>query len=160
MRWTFLFALLLIAGGAGYIRLAPSDPAVWHLDPLVTLAGQPPLAEGQITKVPQGAAVSLLSSEPAQDLLTRLEAIVLADPQSQRLAGSAQEGRITWVSRSKVWGFPDYTTAQTTTDQGQTRLTLHARQRFGRDDFGVNAARLRAWLGALALTAAAARPAP
>jgi hypothetical protein len=29
-------------------------------------------------------------------------------------------------------------------------LTLYARLRFGREDMGVNAARLRAWLAALA----------
>ena len=52
---------------------------------------------------------------------------------------------MTYITRSLLWGFPDYTTAQTT-PQG-TRL--YARQRFGSNDWGVNAARLRDWLAKL-----------
>jgi hypothetical protein len=56
---------------------------------------------------------------------------------------------ITWVTRSAVLGFPDYTTAAARAEGSATALALHARLRFGRGDFGVNAARLRHWLGKL-----------
>ena len=55
------------------------------------------------------------------------------------------QGRITWITRSLLWGFPDYTTAEVRADG----LYLFARLRFGGGDNGVNAARLRNWLARL-----------
>ena len=36
MRLVFLILILVILGGLAWIRLAPSDPEVWHVDPQVT----------------------------------------------------------------------------------------------------------------------------
>ena len=135
-----LLALLVIGFGA-YVRLAPSDPARWHVSP--TPAAQPDCT------VQQGEgdarATCLLPAAPAE-ALAKLDAIATATPRTTRLAGSPEEGRITWITRSALWGFPDYTTAEAAPDATGTRLTLHARLRFGRSDMGVNAARLRDWL--------------
>jgi uncharacterized protein (DUF1499 family) len=93
-----------------------------------------------------GAALRLAPARGAPaDLLARLDAIALATPRTIRLAGSPADGRITWVTRSLLWGFPDYTTAEARPDG----LYIHARLRFGRSDLGVNAARLQDWLGRL-----------
>lgn len=67
-----------------------------------------------------------------------------AEPRTRLLAGSAREGRVTFVSRSRIWGFPDVTTAEIT-PQG---LCIIARQVFGSNDHGVNAKRLNRWLEA------------
>jgi hypothetical protein len=139
LRGIAIAAALMVAGGAGYIRLAPSDPALWHVAPQIkALDGAAP---GTVLAVKGGAAVRLALPDPAA-ALARLDAIALASPRTTRLAGSPDEGRITWITRTAVWGFPDYTTAQAEPDG----LRLYARQRFGRDDFGVNAARLQDWL--------------
>jgi len=61
------------------------------------------------------------------------------------LAGSASDGMMTFVTRSKWIGFPDYTTIQLDGD----KIKLHARLRFGRSDLGVNAARLERWIDQL-----------
>lgn len=132
---------LLVAGGAGYVRLAPSDPARWHVAP-ARAEGQP----GEIIPVKGGASVQLSLPDP-QAALARLDRIALATPRTKRLAGSVEEGRITWISRSRFWGFPDYTTAQVTPEG----LVIYGRQRFGSNDWGVNAARLRDWLAQLSL---------
>lgn len=144
-RLILLALALLAAGGVGYIRLAPSDPARWHVSPRLAALekGGPP---GEIVTVRGGAAVQLALPDPAA-ALARLDAIAMASPRTRRLAGSATEGRITWISRSRLWGFPDYTTAEVTPGG----LVIHARQRFGSDDWGVNAARLRDWLAQLSL---------
>ena len=76
------------------------------------------------------------------ELLARLDAVALATPRTTRLAGSVEEGRITWVTRSAAWGFPDFTTAEA----GADGLAVEARSRFGQSDMGVNAARLTDWL--------------
>ena len=61
------------------------------------------------------------------------------------LAGSVEQGMITYVTRSIVVGFPDYTTVLQNGDQ----LVIYARLRFGRSDFGVNHARIKRWIDAL-----------
>ena len=137
--------LVAIVAAAAYVRLAPSDPARWHTEP-------DPVAITDCTRLtttPDGARVSCLHDLDPAALLARLDSIALATPRTTRLAGSAESGRITWVTRSLLWGFPDYTTAQATLTPQGTRLDVHARLRFGRSDLGVNAARLGAWLGAL-----------
>ncbi|MCU9846469.1 DUF1499 domain-containing protein [Defluviimonas sp. WL0024] len=143
MRLALLLLALLVGAGLAWIRLAPSDPARWHVDPAVpgadTLTGEPGGARGALT---------LPGRSPAE-VLARLDAIARATRRTTRLAGSPEEGRITWLTRSAAFGFPDYTTAQAVQNGSEVELTLHARQRFGRDDFGVNAARLRDWTAAL-----------
>ncbi len=75
--------------------------------------------------------------------------IALAAPRTRVLAGSVEEGMITYVTRSRVFGFPDYTTLHVTADAQGSRATLYGRQRFGKLDFGVNSARIQGWLGAV-----------
>ncbi|WP_243614316.1 DUF1499 domain-containing protein [Shimia aestuarii] len=52
---------------------------------------------------------------------------------------------ITYITRSRMIGFPDYTTVL----QAGEELLIHARSRFGRRDFGVNAVRVERWIDAL-----------
>lgn len=138
MRLIGLLALAALVGGMAYVRLAPSDPARWHLDPGLAPAGQG--AQARLT---------LPGTTPAETL-DRLDAIAMATPRTVRLVGSPAEGRITWITRSAVFGFPDYTTAAARAEDGATLLVLHARQRFGLRDMGVNADRLRDWVAQLA----------
>ena len=74
--------------------------------------------------------------------MARIDAIARATPRTTVLAGSVAEGRITYVTRSRLWGFPDYTTVERSGD----RITLFGRLRFGRGDMGVNRARIEGWL--------------
>ena len=141
-----LVALALAA--MAYVRLAPSDPARWHL----SLAADGTAGPDCTAALQQGrgdARAACLLPGAAADVLARIDAIALATPRTTRLAGSPAEGRITWITRSALWGFPDYTTAQATDVEGKTRLDVHARLRFGGSDLGVNAARLRDWLARL-----------
>ena len=136
--WLILAAVL---GLGAYVRLAPSDPARWHVAP-------PPAATPDCSVVAgEGDARATCARPDAPlQLLARLDEIAMATPRTIRLAGSPEEGRITWITRSALWGFPDFTTAEAAPDATGTRLTLHARLRLGRSDMGVNAARLRDWL--------------
>jgi uncharacterized protein (DUF1499 family) len=146
--------LALVAFGA-YVRLAPSDPGLWHVDPSASLpagglAASRPGAAPEIATTLNSAIVVVEVAGPDQAALARLDEIALATPRTIRLAGSPEDGRITWVTRSVLWGFPDYTTAQArTTDAGSGEVTIFARSRFGKGDMGVNAARLRDWLSRL-----------
>jgi len=139
------FILIILAGLMVYVRLSPANPEILNASPAPSLwsAGigwdtVKPIEGGAILRLSEG------KGKPAT-LLARFDAIALATPATQRFAGSVESGRITWVTRSAIWGFPDYTTAEVQTDG----LYVYARLHFGRSDFGVNAARLNAWLAAL-----------
>ncbi len=133
MAWWLLAAIVLVFVAAqAWVRLAPSDPARWHVDPEVTHDAD--LRNGVRRIVPAG-----------DDTLARLDGIVMDTPRTTRLAGSVASGRITYVTRSRFWGFPDYTTVARDGD----RLEIFARARFGRSDMGVNRARVERWLARL-----------
>tara|TARA_R110000868_G_scaffold408790_3_gene692720 strand:- start:94623 stop:95009 length:387 start_codon:yes stop_codon:yes gene_type:complete len=118
---------LAVVGLALWVRLAPTDAVAWHRMPD---AGH----RGEMVRIDTGA-----------DGLARLRDIAQATPRTRPLAGSVESGMMTWVTRSRLMGFPDYTTAR---QDGET-LLIWARQRYGTDDFGVNAARLDHWREAL-----------
>jgi Protein of unknown function (DUF1499) len=138
--WIIGLVLVALLGGMAWVRLAPSDPGKWHVD-LAAQEFQAP-ANAHVFCIRPDNRFGPIVGDPA-DLLARLDAIALATPRTKRLAGSAAEGRITWVTRSALMGFPDYTTAQVMPGPG---LCVMGRQRFGSEDLGVNAARIGAWM--------------
>jgi Protein of unknown function (DUF1499) len=149
MTYGLIFMFTLGLGLAGWIRLAPDDPTRWHV--ALDHAGAPkpgPCAEA-VRGFSRGARAACLVEADPQALLTRLDLIALATPRTNRLAGAPGEGRMTWVSRSLLLGFPDYITAEARHTPKGTRLDILSRQRYGNGDWGVNAARLRAWLAQL-----------
>ena len=149
MRWALLIAVLIVLAAGLWVRLAPDDPARWHVSVTGDAAPRQGPCADQVVKVPKGARATCLVQPSPSEALAALDATALATPRTTRLAGSAAEGRITWVSRSRLWGFPDYITAEATRTPQGTRLDILSRQRYGSEDWGVNAARLRVWLASL-----------
>lgn len=147
MKWiaavTFGLPLLALLIAMAAVRLAPLDPARWH----VSLAGQPRSAKPNDAAIypPEGGAWPLAP----QALAAAVQAVALAEPRTRLLAGSPAEGRMTFVQRSAVWGFPDLVTVETFAEGPGAGLRLWSRSRFGYSDFGVNRARADRWLAAL-----------
>ena len=131
---------------AAWVRLAPVDPLRWNVD---VNADTPALCADGIETAEASARAACLSPEAPSALLARLDAAALATPRTRRIAGTPDQGRITWETRSLIFGYPDYTTAQAIPATGGTRLDILARSRFGAGDWGVNAARLATWLKSL-----------
>ncbi|CUH80130.1 DUF1499 domain-containing protein [Tropicibacter naphthalenivorans] len=136
MRMVLYGFLILVVGGLGWIRFAPSKPDVWHVDPHVT--AEQDLAGGVRRRVPGDAQT-----------LAELDHIIVNSPRTHRLAGSVKDGHVTYVSRSKWMGFPDYTTVM---KNGET-LEIYGRLRFGQSDMGVNKKRVDGWIEDLRATA-------
>lgn len=127
-------AVLALAIGASlWVRMAPSDPSQWHAMP-----------EAITDRDLPGGAMRVVGA--GENGLARLDAIIRATPRTELLAGTKEEGLMTYVTRSALWGFPDYTTIR----QRGKQIELYGRARYGRSDLGVNAARLDRWLGAFA----------
>ena len=140
-----IVALAVLLGLMAYVRLAPVDAALWHKSPAVQLWEQGG-AWDQVVPATNGASLRLSAQKTApRELLAKLDRVAMATPRTHRIAGSVEEGRITWTTRSLLGGFPDFTTAEARADG----LYIHARLRFGRSDLGVNAARLNNWLSQL-----------
>jgi hypothetical protein len=125
--------LILVVGLLAYIRLAPHDVTRWHHSASDAQMGETQLDGGYIWRQDAGADGSAK--------LAKLDQVVRATPRTVPLAGSVQDGQITYITRSKVIGFPDYTTV--TLKEGV--LEIYGRLRFGKSDLGVNAKRIKGW---------------
>lgn len=123
MIWVVL--ILAVVAGVAFVRLAPSDVSRWHK----------PIGDADNT---DGTGWSARVVQTAPGLLSDLHQGMLALPRTELLAGSVGEGRLTYVTRSRWVGFPDYTTIE----QDEGRIKLYARLRFGKSDLGVNGKRL------------------
>ena len=111
-----------------WVRFSPNDPARFHVD----VDPVPKRMEGGVIEVIPGDARTLQA----------LDRIARATPRTRLFAGSPATGHVTYITRSRLWGFPDFTTVQLHGDQ----IAIHARLRFGRGDMGVNSARVADWL--------------
>lgn len=143
-----LAALMAVALGAVavWVRLAPSDSARWHVDPLsVTARGARNSFLLRDGAGADGPARHL--DQPPAEVAARLAAIAKATPRTRLLAG--QGDFVTYVTRSALWGFPDYTSIRISPDGGGSSIAIFARARFGDSDLGVNRARVEDWLDQL-----------
>ncbi|MBY6134617.1 DUF1499 domain-containing protein [Leisingera sp. XS_AS12] len=122
-------ALAAVVAVLGFIRLAPSDPLDWNT--------QPELSED---KEFQGGVFRVVRTGPGG--LERFHQIASSAPRTSVLAGGPQDGMVTYITRTQVLGFPDYTTAA----QDGDLLKVYARLRFGRSDLGANRERINRWL--------------
>ncbi|NSY38090.1 DUF1499 domain-containing protein [Leisingera sp. ANG59] len=132
MRRLMLLGWLLLAAivaGLGFIRLAPSDPLDWNT--------QPELSED---KEFRGGVFRVIRTGP--EGLERFHRIASHAPRTSVLAGGPDDGMVTYITRTQVLGFPDYTTAA----QDGDLLKVYARLRFGRSDLGANKERINSWL--------------
>lgn len=127
MKW-LIFLLAVIAGLMVYVRLAPVQASVWHT-----------AVEGDTDQDFDGGVIRV-----AEVSLAALDQVARGWERTSVLAGSVEEGRITYVTRSLLWGFPDLTTVEAR----ENGVAIHARLRFGKSDLGVNGKRVAAWLAA------------
>lgn len=135
------FLAIVVLAAMAYIRLAPSDAGRWHVAPTVTDVGD---AAGDNSF----RAVRQITASP-ETILRSVEQVMLQQPGTSVFAGSQSSGLITFITRSKIMGYPDYTTVGVIETDAGPLLSIFARSRFGNNDHGVNAARVQAVLARL-----------
>lgn len=140
-------AMFGFVGLMGYFRIAATDADVWHIDPT-----DPALSDGAGAALVRadGAIKSPVFDELPEALLTRLDTVAMDTPRTRRLAGSVAQGRITYMTRSFFFGFPDFTSVTTVPSGAGAQVVAYGRLRFGSSDMGVNGERLEGWLADLA----------
>lgn len=142
MKILLIVVIALVVLTGAYVRLAPSIPGQWHRDPL-----EAPLPGRKGVLMRPGFQPAPVFDLEAAELLARMQSIALATDRTRILAGDVENGMITFVTRSRLWGFPDYTTVKSLVlTDGQSTLAIHGRARFGQSDLGVNRARVGQWL--------------
>ena len=147
IMWIGVIGLLAFVGFAAFVRLAPSDAARWHVEPLSVAD---PGSQGAYLVRPEGGHIeSPVFAMPPEALLAAFDAVAMDAPRVTRLAGSVAEGHVTYVARSALWGFPDYISVRTVPAEGGAQLAVFSRLRFGGSDMGVNRARIEEWMAAL-----------
>lgn len=129
---TLFIIIVLLVGAVGYVRLAPTDFAKWHV-PVTEVAN----------KDMMGGVFRVISA--SEDDLQRFHQIALQTENTDHIAGHPDDGHVTYRTRTKWIGFPDFTTVQHVDGQ----LRIHGRLRFGKADLGVNKTRVDAWLAQL-----------
>jgi len=146
--WIAGAAALVFVAASAAVRLAPSDPAVWHADPVAAERR----AEGAWLVRPEGGdEAAPVWDVPPGEALAAFDAVARAQPRVRVLAGSVEDGHVTYVQRSLIWGFPDYISVRALPVGDGSTLAVWSRLRFGRSDMGVNRTRVEEWLGALDL---------
>ena len=93
-----------------YVRFAPSDAGRFHVSGAVQSDAD---LEGGVKRILPGVT------------LAELDQIAQQTPRTKVLAGSVDDGRITYVTRSRLFGFPDYTTVEAKDGM----VTVYARRR-------------------------------
>lgn len=147
MKIALVVLVLIVVALAAWVRFAPHDPGRWHVDPLAAAA---PARGGWLIRPAGGNAPAPVLAASPEEVLAALAEIAADTPRTRILTGSVAEARITWVTRSALWGFPDYTTATAVGVDGGASPVILARLRFGADDMGVNRARVEDWVTRLA----------
>jgi len=146
IKLIFLGVLVAALAVAAYIRLAPSDPAHWHEDP--RLVTRPSTPNFHLIRMVGGDAMPQVFQLAPDALAARIDEVARADG-ATLLAGSVQSGHMTYLTRTPLMGYPDYTSILIERAGEGAMLLAFARARFGHSDMGNNRARLERWITAL-----------
>lgn len=141
-----LMAAVMLAVAFGlYVRFAPSEPAVWARPDMPDM---PDMDVGDYSEMSSFTAVRVVAGPEVLDELTRIAEATFG---TSILNKASDDNWLTFVTRSKLWGFPDYTSVRVIEKNDAFLLQIHGRLRFGKADIGVNKARIRGWLDQLGL---------
>ncbi|MEM8789652.1 MAG: DUF1499 domain-containing protein [Pseudomonadota bacterium] len=156
MLLIIVLGVLLLGGYLAYsVRSVTHEPADWHVDPLAVPTSETPnsyrVAIPDFTEhlVDQAAPIYAVD---ASTLARAFDTFVMGQPRVERVAGTVEEGWMTYVQFTEQLRFPDYVSVRfyDFDDAGKSTVAIYSRSRFGYGDMGVNQARVQAWLQSLA----------
>lgn len=115
MRIVLLIVLLGLLAVVGYViysvRTVTHDPVVWHVDPLEVEGSPTPndFRVGPSDFTPHDVNVEAPRYEASAATLARaFDSFVMAQPRVERVAGTVEEGWLTYVQRTEAIQLPDY----------------------------------------------------
>ncbi|MGY3437213.1 MULTISPECIES: DUF1499 domain-containing protein [unclassified Marinovum] len=141
LKLLVIILLLMVGSYVFWMRLAPQVPERWHRKSEMQGLG---VQTGKNSHVYREAAGANGAAR-----LAAFDAVIRATLRTEVLAGALAQGQITYVTRSKVIGYPDYTTLGLYDGPEGDFIEVFSRARFGSSDLGVNRARIDGWLEVL-----------
>jgi len=138
MRWLVILPVLGILSAvvwAVYVRTAGHDPARWHVDPAT------------VTEV--NANNEFLGSAVLEGTSDTVSAGLKGVLGGEVLVGSYEEGWVTLVVRTPLYGYPDYVSVRIEERHDDSEVTIFSRSRFGYSDLGMNKDRVEKTFAAL-----------
>jgi uncharacterized protein (DUF1499 family) len=141
LRRILLLVLVGLIGFGVYVRVLPTTASLWH---------QPsyPSGIGHLSG-PNSHTWRAAQKADARAQMAQINAVILETPRTQAIGGSVDEGMITYITRSRWWKFPDFTTLERDValiEGGPRVISIYSRAQFGSSDLGVNRRRLQKWL--------------
>lgn len=145
IRYLIVLAAFGAIAGAIYVRLVPFDAKRFHLPVFPAVAGDYPTLNGF-------SAIRELNAE-SSEVIEKLDQFITGTARTKRMAGLPGMALITYETRSRIFGFPDYTNVSIieigTVGNQRPMLAIRGKARFGKSDIGVNKKRIEGWLDAL-----------
>ncbi len=143
-----LLVAAVVLGLMAYTRTLDHDVAQWHVDPLVAPKPSTPNSYriGPEETV-EFDAIAPVFDVPASELGATFDDVATQDDSVEIVAGSAEDGWVTYVQRSALFAFPDYISVRFIDVEGdRSTLAVFSRSRIGRSDLGVNKKRVIDWM--------------
>lgn len=140
-KWIGILILMGLLFFAVYVRVLPAVPALWHAPSYPSGLGHIEASNSHIWRSAQQG--------DGKAEMALLDDIIQNTPRTARIAGSIDEGMATYITRSKWWAFPDFTTVERNVpliEGGPRVISIFSRAQFGESDLGVNEGRIRDWL--------------
>ena len=130
-----IVAVVIVSAFAIWVRIAPTDTASWHVDPSIKQdkSARSFQTNAEFKGIAEG--VGLLETDPA-----------LPDERSSVIAGSPEDGFVTYMLRTRTFGYPDFLSAKWVPNYKGGVLYIYSRSRFGYSDLGRNKRRVLEWI--------------
>ena len=141
LKWTCVALALAFVASMIVFRMLPLSLEGVHVRYDPSGLGQMSQPQGHVWREPQ------VGDGRAQ--MAAFDAVIRATPRTKQVAGSYEEGVITYITRSRVFGFPDITSVwRDVALVGTTTPAIEVAglARYGTLDFGVNRDRIQGWL--------------
>ncbi len=138
---TVLFVLVILLALA-FVRFAPINMISAHKEPQL---GQPIKQAATIDQSGGFYTSRILDGFPGENM-RQIDEIIRNTPRTSVVAGSVSSGMVTYVTRSRILGFPDLTTVKVELTKDGTHLWLWGRLKYGLSDYDVNKRRILGWL--------------
>jgi uncharacterized protein (DUF1499 family) len=108
------------------------------------------LAPADLCQNAQPHMVSPVFEEAPEILLERFRKVALAAERTKEAAADATARQTVFIAKSKIFRFPDVIDVMAVdAGDGKSALAIYSRAQIGYRDFGVNKARIVAWLDQL-----------
>ena len=137
-----LICILICFFLLAYIRFSKVDQSILHRDPdgISNINSNNSFLLNYDNKGTQNFDIGI------NILFDNLNNIIIND-NCEKVFGNINSSLITYVCRSKVFGFPDYISISfKKLENNKSSMSIFSISRFGRHDFGKNKQRIQKWL--------------